>query len=275
MQTTLTTILTTWSVEPTVLAGLVALCAGYAWLIRQPGFSVAKSRQIGFGIAIAFLVLALLTPLDVLSDTYLLSAHMVQHLILTLVAAPLLVRAMPESIGRRLTVHPLVAFFAFNLLFSLSHVQVWYEATLRYEGLHAFEHLLYIGLAFINWLPVLNPSAERRLSSGLSMAYLFGETLPMFLVGSIISLSSTELYSWYLRAPQIIPLTAVEDQSIAGLFMWIGGSFFYLAALTVVFFRWSNREIGLDQLERQDRLDQTRSSLGGEHQQTTARSYVN
>ncbi|MDE3078393.1 MAG: cytochrome c oxidase assembly protein, partial [Chloroflexota bacterium] len=218
--------------------------------------AVTPGRQAGFGIAIVLLALALLSPLDELSDLYLLSAHMVQHLILVLAVAPLLVRAIPIPLGRRLKVHPLAAFLAFNFIFAVSHVPAWYEMTLQHEPVHVLEHLLYLGAGVINWLPVLNPARERRLNSGPSMLYLFAETLPMFAVGSIISLSRVELYAWYLRAAQISPLTRIQDQSVAGLIMWIGGSFFYLAALTVVFFRWANREIAIDQLEQEDRADQ-------------------
>jgi cytochrome c oxidase assembly factor CtaG len=84
------------------------------------------------------------------------------------------------------------------------------------------------------------------------MLYLFLQTLPMFLVGALLSLSDTAIYAFYLRAPRIIPMSAVEDQSLAGLIMWIGGSFFYLGALTVVFFRWANREVGLSQPVQED-----------------------
>ncbi|HVA25492.1 MAG TPA: cytochrome c oxidase assembly protein [Chloroflexota bacterium] len=246
MPTSLGLVLTQWAPEPTVMVGLALLSAGYLWLLRRPAMAVSPGRQACFWIGIATLVLALLSPLDQLSDVYLLSAHMVQHLLLTLIVAPLFVRALPASLGARIHIHPVAAILIFNFVFSVTHAPLWYDATLHHEALHAFEHLAYIGTAFINWLPVLNPARERRLPNPVAILYLFAETLPMFLVGSILALSHAEIYTWYLRAPRLVPWTPVQDQSVAGLVMWIGGSFFYLAAATVVFFRWAANEIEPD-----------------------------
>jgi putative membrane protein len=197
-------------------------------------------------VAILLLALALLSPLDELSDRYLLVAHMIQHLLLVLLVAPLLVRALPRPWAALIRVKPLLAFAAFNVVFAISHIPVWYEATLVHEPLHVLEHVLYLGTGMLNWLPVLTPVRERRLAEPMQMLYLFLETLPMFLVGSLLSLSDSVLYPSYLRAPRVAGIGALEDQSLAGLLMWIGGSFFYLGALTIVFFRWANREVGLD-----------------------------
>jgi putative membrane protein len=238
----LAAVLTHWELEPSVIAGLLGACAVFAWLQRQPALAVSRGRQVSFGVGIVLLALALLSPLDELSDRYLLFAHMIQHLLLVLLVAPLLVRALPRPWAERLTVHPVIAFALFNGVFTLSHVQLWYEATLVYEPLHIVEHALYLVTGMINWLPVINPARERRLSEPLQMLYLFFETLPMFLVGSLLSLSDTAVYPFYLRAPRIASISAIEDQSLAGLLMWIGGSFFYLGALTLVFFRWADEE---------------------------------
>ncbi|HEX6513155.1 MAG TPA: cytochrome c oxidase assembly protein [Chloroflexota bacterium] len=255
-------VLTHWSPEPSVVLGLLLLSGGFVWLQRQPGRGVSRGRQACFFVAIGLLVLALLSPLDELSDRYLLFAHMIQHLLLVLLIAPLLVRAMPRSWGARLWINPVLAFAAFNVVFAGSHVQVWYEATLTHESLHVIEHLLYLLTGMLNWLPVLNPARERRISEPLQMLYLFAETIPMFIVGALLSLSETAVYPFYLRAPRIIPgFSAIEDQSMAGLLMWIGGSFFYLGALTLVFFRWANKEIGLDQPVQEEKwIEPTRLS---------------
>ena len=241
----LTTLLTHWDVEPSVVAGLVVGLAGFVWMQRQPSLSVSAWRRASFGFALGLLALALLSPLDEISDRYLLFAHMIQHLLLVLLISPLLVLALPRAWGERLAIHPALAFALFNIVFAVSHAQVWYEATLLHEPLHVLEHLLYLVTGVVNWLPVLNPAKERRLSVPLQMLYLFFETLPMFVVGALLALSDTAVYAFYLRAPRIDGISAVEDQSMAGLLMWIGGSFFYLGALTIVFFRWANKEMGL------------------------------
>ncbi|HLY68026.1 MAG TPA: cytochrome c oxidase assembly protein [Chloroflexota bacterium] len=252
MPVTLGSVLTHWDLEPSVIAGLLLTVAVFCGLQRRADLAVSRARQAGFGVAIALLALALLSPLDELSDRYLLTAHMVQHLLLVLLVAPLLVLALPRPWGARLAINPVIAFALFNVVFALSHVQVWYEATLVHEPLHVLEHLAYLISGGINWLPVLNPAKERRLAYPAQMLYLFLETLPMFAVGSLLSLSDSAVYPFYLRAPRIAGISAIEDQSIAGLLMWIGGSFFYLGALTVVFFRWANREMGLEQLREEE-----------------------
>jgi putative membrane protein len=258
---TLGRLLSHWNFEPSVVLGLAGLIAAFLWLQRQPALAVPAGRRASFGVAMALLALALLSPLDEISDQYLLVAHMIQHLLMVLLIAPLLVRAMPAPWGARLRVHPGLAFAVFNLVFALSHVPAWYQATLVVEPLHVFEHLLYLGTGMLNWLPVLNPAKERRISEPLQMLYLFLETLPMFLIGALLSLSDSPVYPLYARAPRVAGISAVEDQSLAGLLMWIGGSFFYLGALTVVFFKWANREVGLDDPVREEpRLNATRIS---------------
>lgn len=249
MPVTLASLLAHWDFEPSVVVGLLLAVAVFAGMQRRPELAVARGRQVSFAIGMTILAISLLSPLDEISDRYLLTAHMIQHLLLVLLVAPLLVRALPASWGRRLAMHPLFAFLLFNAVFTFSHVPGWYEATLEHQSLHVIEHLAYLITAALNWLPVLNPDVERRLQHPMQMLYLFLETLPMFLVGSLLALGDSVLYPLYLRAPRIIglTLTPVEDQSLAGLIMWVGGSFFYLGALTIVFFKWANREIGLDQ----------------------------
>ncbi|MBV8083651.1 MAG: cytochrome c oxidase assembly protein [Chloroflexi bacterium] len=258
MPTTFGAELTHWSFEPSVVLGLLVVCAAYLWTQTRPSLRTSAGARWSFAAGMAVLAVALVSPLDDLSDRYLLTAHMVQHLMLVLLAAPLLARAMPSDWAARIRVHPIIAFAMFNVVFTFSHVQVWYEATLIHEPLHVIEHLAYLLTGIVNWLPVLTPAPERRLSYPLRMLYLFLETLPMFVVGALLSLSESVLYPFYLRAPRILPVTPLEDQSTAGLLMWIGGSFFYLGALTLVFFKWANREIGLEEPIVEESWQETR-----------------
>src|SRR5207247_6145161 len=130
MPITLGALLTRWNFEPSVVVGLLALVGGFCWIQRQPSLGVSAGRRVSFGIAVGLLVIALLSPLDEISDEYLLLAHMIQHLVVVLLIAPLLVRALPVPWAARLRVHPVLAFGIFNVVFALSHVPVWYQATL-------------------------------------------------------------------------------------------------------------------------------------------------
>jgi putative membrane protein len=249
MPVTFTAVLSQWRPEPSVILGLLLTIAVFVGLQRKPRLAVSSAGRISFAAGIVILAIALLSPLDDVSDRYLLTAHMLQHLLLVLLSAPLLVRALPVPWGDRMGINPLLAFALFNLVFALSHIPAWYEATLEHESLHVLEHLAYLITASLNWLPVLNPARERRLAYPMQMLYLFLETLPMFAVGALLALGDSAIYPFYLRAPRIIGLSfsPIEDQSLAGLIMWVGGSFFYLGALTLVFFKWANREVGLSE----------------------------
>src|ERR1043165_5704927 len=114
-----------------VLVGLVALQAAYIASLTRKARPVVRWKQVAFTSGVLTLFIALATPLDTLADEYLFTAHMVQHLLLTLVAAPLLLVGTPdwlfrdflqtfglEGVARRAR-HPLIAFFGFNVIFSL------------------------------------------------------------------------------------------------------------------------------------------------------------
>jgi putative membrane protein len=247
---------------PSVVAGLVALLILYALCVgayrdRFAGSRpVPLARQIAFGTGIMVTFIALATPLDTLADEYLFTAHMVQHLLLTLVVAPLLLAGTPGWLLRqalrstRLTAfihwarHPLVAFFGFNVVFSLAHIPAFYELTLANEPLHALEHLVFIGTAMLMWMPVLSPVPDIAAPYPAlgQVLYLFLQTVPASLVGALLSASATPFYPTYVLAPRVSALSALDDQQLGGLIMWVGSGLYFLIATGVVFFVWASRE---------------------------------
>jgi putative membrane protein len=244
-----------------VVAGLLALQAAYMLCVGpyRNRFSGAKPvgmwRQIAFAEGVVVLLLALASPLDMLADHYLFTAHMVQHLLITLVAAPLLLVGTPGwllsdllkathllGVLRRLR-HPLLAFFGFNIVFALSHVPVVYELALANEALHATEHLVFLITAMLMWLPVLSPVPELPPYPPLGQVlYLFLQTVPASLVGALLSSTATPYYPTYINAPRLLALSPIEDQQLGGLFMWVGSGFYFLIATGIVFFLWASRE---------------------------------
>jgi putative membrane protein len=216
---------------------------------------VSLWRKMAFAEGVVVLLLALASPLDVLADEYLFTAHMAQHLLITLVAAPLLLLGTPGWLLRDalkatraysampILRHPLVAFFAFNLVFAVSHVPAIYELTLSNEALHASAHLIFLATAVLMWLPVLSPLKAFPPYPPLGQVlYLFLQTVPASLVGALLASTSTAYYATYLNAPRIVALTPVEDQQWGGLLMWVGSGFYFLIATAVVFFLWASRE---------------------------------
>lgn len=247
---------------PSVVAGLIGLEVAYLLCVTTYRDRIATARPVPISKRIAFssgvfvMFLALATPLDPLGDTYLFTAHMVQHLLLTLIAAPLLLLGTPDWLARivldgtRLTGfvrwarHPLLAYFGFNIVFALAHVPAFYELTLANEPLHALEHLVFIGTAMLMWMPVLSPVPE--ISPPYpplgQVMYLFLQTVPASLLGALLAATSSAYYSTYLLAPRIVGLSPLEDQQLGGLLMWVGGGLFFLLATGVVFFAWASRE---------------------------------
>jgi putative membrane protein len=252
----------TYTPPASVVAGLVALqvvyilCVG-AYRDRFAGsLAVPRWRQLSFTAGVLVMFVALATPLDTLADTYLFTAHMLQHLLLTLAAAPLLLLGLPGWLVRpllsatRLTGfvhwarHPLVAFFGFNLIFALAHVPSFYELTLASEPLHAAEHLVFVGTAMLMWIPVLSPVPDIAAPYPPlgQVLYLFLQTVPASLLGALLSATSSPYYPTYVLAPRIVSLSALEDQQLGGLLMWVGSGMYFLLASGVVFFVWASRE---------------------------------
>ncbi len=242
----------------TIVAGVVALQAAYLLCTgrfrdRIPGASpVPQHKQLLFTAGILILALALLSPLDDLADHYLFSAHMVQHLLLTLAVAPLLLAGTPGWLLRATRTgpllkrlrHPLVAFPLFNGVFALAHLTGFYEAALAIEPLHALEHLLFLATAVIMWLPVLSPLEEAPPYPPLGQVlYLFLQTVPASLLGALLTHATSPFYATYELAPRIVPgLSALEDQQLGGLIMWVGSGLYFLIATACVFFAWAARE---------------------------------
>jgi putative membrane protein len=245
-----------------VLAGLIGLEVVYLLCARVYRTRISDSapvsgwQQVAFTGGVLVMLVALATPLDTVADEYLFTAHMVQHLLLTLGAAPLLLSGTPGWLLRhalhatRLTGfvrwarHPLVAFFSFNLVFTLAHVPAFYELTLTNEPLHAAEHLVFVGTAMLMWMPVLSPAPDivAPYPALGQVLYLFLQTIPATLLGVLLSATTSVYYPTYLRAPRLFGLTPLEDQQLGGLLMWVGGGIYYLIATGVVFFAWASRE---------------------------------
>lgn len=248
--------------EPSVVAGLMGLqilyvlCVGPYRSRLLHSAPVSRAREVAFTAGVATLFVALATPLDTLADDYLFTAHMLQHLLLTLVAAPLLLLGTPEWLFRevlratrlttlvRLARHPLIAFFVFNLIFTLAHVPAFYELTLAVEPLHAFEHLVFIGTAMLMWMPILSPAPEivAPYPALGQVLYLFLQTVPMSLLGALLAATGSPSYPTYALAPRVTGLSPLEDQQLGGLVMWVGSGLYFLVISGVVFFMWASRE---------------------------------
>jgi putative membrane protein len=247
-----------WSVHPSVLIGTGLLGALYFWGIgpmrRRFGLGPpAAAWQItSFCAALVLLLLSLNGPVHDLSDYYLFSVHMLQHLLLTLLFPPLLLLGIPEWLLRplirpppvlalaRLLTRPWVAALLFSVSIAVWHLSPFYDLMMRNHQVHIATHLMFMVTATLMWWPVMSPLPELpRLPSGMGMLYLFLVGIPMQVVAALITFADEVLYPWYVAAPRTWGLSPLDDQQLGGLLMWIPGNLWMFGAIGVLFFRWS------------------------------------
>ncbi len=251
--------LTAWDWEPTIVIGAALVAGLYLYAIgplrKRCAFQAARKGQIfAFLLGAGLMVLALVSPLDELGDTYLFSAHMVQHLVLTIVGPPLLLIGTPEwffrpiarnkmlfAIARCLT-YPAVAFVLFNADFFIWHAPALYNVTLANQNIHIVEHLTFIFFGLLNWWLIFSPSKDLpRLSIGGQILYLFLSGMPVVLLGAGLTFASP-LYAPYIAAPRVWGISAATDQQLGGLIMWVPGNIIIIIIMSALFLRWMQKK---------------------------------
>jgi len=250
--------LTEFTVHWSTVIGLAGLGALYHWRARQAPAgreTPTTTQRATFFSALALIFLSLNGWVHDLSDYYLFSAHMVQHLVLTLVAPPLLIMGTPgwmlrpalgcRGVGpaaRWLTSAP-HAFLIFNVVLIAWHLPPVYGLAMAHHSVHIVQHLCFMVGATLMWWPILSPLPELpRLSYPGQMLYLFLLTIPMSLVAVCIAYAGTVLYPAYAAAPRIWGITPLQDQMLGALIMWIPGGLFFFAIISVVFFHWQQQD---------------------------------
>ncbi len=247
-----------WSLHPSVLIGTGLLGALYFWgigpLRRRLSLGPPPEawRVASFSGGLLVLLLALNGPMHDLSDYYLFSAHMVQHLLLTLLLPPLLIAGTPGWLlqpilrrpavlsAARILTKPVVAAIVYTVTIAVWHLTPFYETMMRNHDVHIATHLMFIVTATILWWPVMSPVPELpRLNYGMAMLYLFLVGIPMQIVAALITLSDDVLYPWYADAPRTWSLTPLDDQQLGGLLMWVPGNLWMFLAIGVLFYFWA------------------------------------
>lgn len=249
-------LLSAWDWEPSVVIGCAALLLAYFIWVRPR--ILWKSALYTIGVIV--LLLALVSPIDALSDNYLFSVHMLQHLLLILVVSPLLIAGIPRVFAEKLVVHPLIgrieqalsrpvlAWTIAAVTLALWHVPVLYNFALAHEGVHIFQHLTFLVTGVIFWWPVLTPISELRLGVGATVLYLFSATMFNTVFGIILTFAPVGLYPAYLNpndelgALSLIRnqwgISAAADQQLGGLFMWVPAGLIYLSMIVGVIVKW-------------------------------------
>lgn len=251
-----------WTIHWSTVIGIAALGALYAWRARagdtpvattpgSPGSTPTAAQKTAFVSGLLVLFASLNGPLHDLSDNYLFSAHMVQHLLLTMLVTPLLIAGTPgwmlrpalrvpavAAVARRIT-NPVFCFLAFSITLAAWHLPPMYNMAMAHHNVHIVQHLCFLVASTLMWWPLMSPLPELpRLSYPKQMLYVMLMTLPMTVVSIYITYANSSLYPAYGSAPRLMGLTPVEDQRLGGLIMWIPGGLVFIAVMTIVFFKW-------------------------------------
>jgi putative membrane protein len=254
-----------WNFAPSVLIPLAIMILMYGWGLHNVwqragrGHGITRRQWLSFVGAAVVLILTLLSPIDELSDQ-LFSAHMVQHLILMLVAAPLLVlsdfqlvllwaipRRRAQQIGSgfnqsrpvagtwRVFTHPVVVWILFTLTMWIWHASRLFQAALHDEIIHTFEHLTFVFTAMLFWWILLKHNRPDHVHYAMTIPFLFLTVLQSGILGALMTFTSQPWYPDYAVSAASWGLTPLQDQQIAGLVMWVpGGAVFTL--LTIGYF---------------------------------------
>lgn len=265
-----------WTWEPITIVLLLVSLVAYArgvhalWRRAGRGSGIKRWEAAAFAAGLVSLALALLSPLNWVSSI-LFSAHMTQHEILMLVAAPLLVFGRPvqafhwafrhrarESIGRwtrrpavtrtwsALTA-PLAVFLVHAAALWIWHVPLLYEAALKSELVHAIQHVSFVGTAGLFWWGMVH-GRYGRIGYGLAVLYVFLTALHSSVLGALMSLTPTAWYSSHSTAASRWGIDALVDQQLAGLLMWVPSGVVFIVFGLALLAAW------LGESERRARL---------------------
>jgi cytochrome c oxidase assembly factor CtaG len=260
MSPTLDAFLRSWPFDPWLIVMLIVSAALYlrGWLLlhRRDSTRWHGGRLAAFLGGLAVLFLALASPIEPFA-ALLLQVHMLQHLLLMMLAPPLLwlgvplfplLRGLPQPIRvywiaplfrsrslrrlcERLT-HPAAALPLFVAATWLWHVPAIYEAALRSSAWHYLQHLCFLGTGLLFWYPVVRPYPSRpRWSVWLLMPYLLLADVQNTALSALLTFANRVLYPYYQEVPRLGGVSALEDQSAAGLLMWVPGSLVFLLPL--------------------------------------------
>ncbi|MGH2674115.1 MAG: cytochrome c oxidase assembly protein [Actinomycetota bacterium] len=252
-----------WHPHADVWALVLVLLGGYWLALRRwgprhvtPGEPPATRGQvISWVLGVLTLLVAADWPVHELGEERLLSVHMVQHLLMSLVAPPLLLAGIPGWLLRALLhprwafavvrglSRPLIALLLFNAFIAVSHWPALVDLALRSELAHLGLHTALVITALLMWMPVLSPVVEiPRLRYPGQMLYLFAQSIVPTVPASFLTFADSPIYPFYGLAAPLLGVDAVTDQRVAGLIMKLVGGLILWGFIAVLFFKWHNQE---------------------------------
>jgi putative membrane protein len=251
-----------WHPHVDVWLLLGSVVASYLIAVRRhdraltPGEQPTPRRKVRlFVLGMAVLWIGADWPIHDLAERYLYSFHMIQHILFTMVAAPILLAGMPAWLLRRALrprwmmrlarffTRPLVALVFFNGVLLFTHWPGIVTISVQSQLFHFCLHVLLVFAALVMWWPIVSPLPELPpLPAPGQMLYLFFQSLAPTIPASFLTFGSHPLYPIYETFPRIWGISALTDQLIAGLIMKLVGGAILWTVIAVVFFRWHRQE---------------------------------
>jgi putative membrane protein len=266
-----------WHAHPETWLLMTLAAMGYWYAVTRVGPQVVPRgervvtrRQVAtFAGGVLLLWIFADWPIHDISERYLYSVHMVQHMVFTLIAPPLLLLGIPDWLTRRILrarglswtvrhlARPLIAGIIFNTGVALTHWPALVNFGLRHDAWHFVIHLGMFASAMLMWFPVVNRLPEYpMLSPPGKMVYLFLQSLVPNVPVAFLTLATSPVYRFYATVARPFGGNALLDQQTAGAIMKIGGTTILWGVIVVVFFRWyaAEHKADLDELRTRRRV---------------------
>jgi putative membrane protein len=266
--------LPSWHAHPDVWLLVLVLEGAYLWALsrlrpepitgaEQLDEPVTRRQIVWYTLGVAAIWVASDWPIHDLAERYLFSVHMFQHMLISLVAPPLLLLGMPSWLLRRVIAprpinwvvrnlaRPFFALVIFNSVIVLTHWPLLVQGMLEHHPFHFVGHTVLFLAATLMWWPVVSPLPEMpTLSYPGRMVYVFLQSIVPTVPASFLTFGSSPLYPFYEHVPRIWGISVLTDQRISGLLMKLGGGAILWGVLAVIFFRWfALEQKGWDALE--------------------------
>jgi putative membrane protein len=257
-----------WNWNPLILSGIALVGYLYTkglidlWQSASPGRGVTRWQAAAFYGGLLAIFIAEISPIDAMGGV-LFSAHMVQHQIFVMLAAPLLVigltpaarawlipKGLRVGLSRfwhrqnalrsfwRVLTTPWFVWVLHALAVAFWHIPFFYEWAIVNDYVHMLEHVSFLFTALLFWWIVIGINEHKRMHYGMGMLYVF--TMAMFqgVIGALITFSRQPWYPTYAETAETWGLTILEDQQLAGAIMWVPGNYIYLLAFVWLMYEW-------------------------------------
>jgi cytochrome c oxidase assembly factor CtaG len=219
------------------------------------GTDVKPRHIIWFAAGLLTIFVALVSPLDALSNAASFAAHMTQHILLAIGAPICLLIGTPRywltylfdiPVAKhllRLAAHPLIALGVFNVVLWAWHLPALYEGALRDANIHILEHILFLVTGVILWAPILHALPPGKpMSYVVKITYLFFNMVTSSILAAVFTFAQSVIYPYYGNAMQVFGMTPLDDQQLAGAIMWVPGGGIFLTATLIAFAAWLTNE---------------------------------